>query len=50
MPYADPEDRRKFERERARERRSLGLCATCNNRARPGKTRCKSCSTPKPKP
>ena len=45
MPYANPADRTKFERERAKKRRSLGLCANCNQLARPGKTRCQDCAT-----
>ena len=43
MPYADPEDRRRFEMERARRRRSLGLCANCTAKAMPGHVRCQTC-------
>ena len=30
MPYANPEDRRTFDRERARKRRAAGLCINCS--------------------
>ena len=41
MPYANPEDRRRFEAARAAKRRAAGLCQNCNNPATGA--RCDSC-------
>ena len=43
MPYADPEAQRRYWRERARKRRSQGLCGTCNGKAAPERARCRPC-------
>ena len=40
-----PAKRKAFELARSRKRRALGLCKTCSNPARPGKTRCQKCAT-----
>ena len=42
MPYANPEDRRRYERERARKRRSQGLCINCGSQATAG-PHCQAC-------
>ena len=42
-PYANPEDRRRYEQQRAAERAAQGLCRNCNEKARPGKSRCQEC-------
>ena len=46
MPYAKA-TRREQEKTRAAKRRASGLCANCNAKARPGKTRCQTCATKK---
>ena len=40
MPFADPERRRAYHRERQRRRRAAGLCAQCNQSVVDGQTRC----------
>ncbi len=40
MPFADPERRRAYHRERQRRRRAAGLCAQCNQSVVEGQTRC----------
>ena len=49
MPYSK-ETRQAQETARAQERRALGLCKTCPNPARLGKTRCQACADKKQKP
>ena len=44
MPYANPADRRAFEKARSEKRRAAGLCKTCANEAQPGRTRCQDCA------
>ena len=44
MPYAKGTEREK-EQARSERRRALGLCKTCPDKAREGKTRCQKCAT-----
>ena len=46
MPYAKG-TRSEQEKARSDKRRALGLCKTCSDKARPGKTRCQPCATAK---
>ena len=43
MPYKDPEQKREFDRRRARERRARGLCNSCTQPAESGRSRCEDC-------
>ena len=40
MSHADPEDQRRYGRDRARKRRLAGVCAQCNAPVKPGFGRC----------
>ena len=45
MPtYAKPEDNRAYNQLRAERRRKAGLCANCNRKAEPGRSRCAPCA------
>ena len=43
MPHSDPDNRRRFDRERKQNRRKAGLCVDCPAKAPPGQSRCDSC-------